>query len=396
MRRISRYPTPAGIADSKRGAPRQRLGNSRPPSGLAQPSAFGRLSLRGDESLTNTSYPVARRGCLVRTADKRTDEQKTLSLADGEVALKLIAARAAGFLEAIKFGIEEGAAQLGVRLEWPEADDKRLRGLSPARRSRAQGPIYDFDEFAFFLDGALIIARGCVTLCVSSHKKDSTDKIKPFYSKFWMRFILATHPESLAEDQRALDLSAKVLSEFDERCGVLSSPVMSAIAKLYAEAVTAATGVEVYVDPTGNGSFSILAVGASTNDFTELFEATNSGERLSDEMKKDGAISAVQLVELAFCVFKIEQPDRFGEVDLRAQLGEDCDLVIYDDDVDAKRGVFISKIQNKEARFVGLTRIPLRSGQNAKSASKVAFGQLHEASANVVSGGLVTQYASRF
>lgn len=369
-------------------------------SGAVQPSSASNEGLAASEAVETASYvdgpmmqtlyPVVRRGTLVRAGNSKTKEACALNFEQGEAALKLIEKRKDEFQAAIVEAIRASAAEQGLTYE-----DYQTGGLTPADRNRALGAIYDFSEFAFRLNGAVVVARACVTLCVLTAADADGHRARgelPL-SKFWIRFILATHPESPRPDRLAIDLDLSVLKVFDERCTLFSNRAMAAIAPLYGKVVEEVVGYEIDLDIESRGAFAVLALGTMYGDFPEVFQAARAGEPMAEMLQRDEMASAKLLANMALSTLTEAevQPD-LQEVDLAAVLGKDAGLVLYED-MDAYTGLFVAHYGEGLARFVGLTRMPKAA---EKEFDLKTLGKVHGYSSNQVSGGLIQQYALSF
>lgn len=331
-----------------------------------------------------TQFPILRQGRMVRTtaADGR---QRALTFAQSEKAIDLLEERKDAFLGAVRQGIEAGATARKAKLRWLDESHPLIDRLSPARRSQTLGAIFDFAELAFEIDGAVTVFRACVTVCVQGGEIDGQT---PF-SKFWTRYMLVSHPAS--SNNLAENLPPKALIAYEALCSVLTSAAVAAMAPLYVEIVSKVIGEPVQVDFENNGELSVLALDTKGGDFPRTFAALQAGHSLGKVLQgKD--VTARRLVELAAPALagKVYEPKKAAHLD-ELFPSEDYQLVAYES-TDADRGLFLVRIDDSRARFVGLTRAP----DIAEEEGKGPFRQAHAASSSVVSGGLVTQYGMQF
>lgn len=331
-----------------------------------------------------TQFPIVRQGRMVRTTNQ-AGQHRALTFLQSEKAVDLLQERSEAFLDALKQGLAKAAADQKTKFRWLDETHQHVGKLSPARRSQTLGAIYDFAELAFKLGEAVVIFRACVTVCV---KGDNPDARTPF-SKFWTRYLLVSHGE--ARSGLATDLSPTTLVAFDDVCSKLTTAAMEAMAPLYTEVITKVLGEPVQVDFETQGELSVLALDTAGEDFAATFAALQAGVSLGGLLGKKAA-TARCLVELAAQALagKAYKP----KTTVVEELFPDADyqLVAYES-TDADRGLFLARIDNACARFVGLTRAPDAAEAPQETGG---FRQAHAASSSVVSGGLVTQYGMQF
>jgi hypothetical protein len=312
---------------------------------------------------------------------------RALTFGQSERAVAMLRVREAEFTAAIREALEAAADARGVRFEWLNEGSPAVKKLSPARRSQTLGPIFDFAELAFSLDGAVTIFRACVTVCVES--KDV--KAATPFSKFWTRYMLVTHPASRQANKRAVDLSPSDLIAFEGLCSHLTNAAMAAMAPLYLRVVEKLLRRKVSIDFEKHGEFSVLALDTAEGDFAETFSSLQAGEPLSQLANADGGGTARWLVGLAAEALAGRRPGKMADLGKLFPPGE-YQLVAYEN-TDADRGLFLMRLQDSRAHFVGLTRAP-KPAEKARASDP--FKLAHAASSSVVSGGLVTQYAMQF
>jgi hypothetical protein len=330
-----------------------------------------------------TQFPILRQGRIVQTT--AAGRHRALTFAQSEKAIDLLEEQKDLFLAAVRDGVAKGAAAQGAKFKWLDERHPLIHSLSPARRSQTLGAIFDFAELAFEIDGAVSIFRACVTVCVKGGEADAQLP----YSKFWTRYLLVSHPKSsngLAENVPPKDLVA-----YEARCSALTAAAIEAMAPLYVKIISDLIGQAVEIDFKNNGELSVLALDTKDGDFPTTFASLQAGNSLGKALQNKHS-TARKLVELAAPALagKAYQASNAARLDeLFPQ--EDYQLVAYQS-TDSDRGLFLVKIDDNRARFVGLTRAPEIVQTDGEDPAR----QAHAASSSVVSGGLVTQYGMQF
>jgi hypothetical protein len=173
---------------------------------------------------------------------------------------------------------------------------------------------------------------------------------------------------------------------------------MKAIAPLYVDIVKTVLEEDVDINIRSHGEVSVLALDTKGGDFTSMFASLQAGQSLAHVLKGQGQDTASQLLQIATPAFsgKAYRAERTKLGELFPP--EDFQLVTYES-TDADRGLFLAKIEDKRARYVGLTRAPQPLEDAALDVDDVdddPFRAAHAASSSVVSGGLVTQIGMKF
>jgi hypothetical protein len=336
--------------------------------------------------VAKTLFPVVRRGQLVRATSVATKQAQTLDLDQSAVALRRLTETAPHTLVAIQDAMIEALPNRSVKL----LEDHRAE-LSPGGQPPGLGVIYNYAEFAIELDGATIIVRPSVTLCIRPPADIELVLGQPF-SKFWTRFILVTHPESQEDGHIAANLSDDVLRAFDNDCARLHAAAVGTIQPIYGKALGEALGQALSLDSENNGRFEVLTVGSRSEDVPELFEAASGGASLTGQVEL-GDEAAERLFRLAMPT--LARDPGIGTVEALKMFREDdtYQFLIYQSPSQADKGLFVARVHDKTARFVGLA---VADHEARWPDLKLGFGEAHHAAANVVSAGLIAQYARQF
>lgn len=337
-----------------------------------------------------TLYPVVRHGRLVRAISADSGAKKLPVLLDAkqsEVALGLLHERAGAALDTIKQAMKAASGEREFAFS-PEDDAQLAHG----GRAKGLGVVYNYPEFAIRLDGAKVVVRCSVTLCVEPPGDvpldDETEGESNLpLSKFWTRYILIEHPESADEERRAINLSDAVLHKFRADCERLSNAVIDEITPLYAAVLEEVTEQKLILDAANNGRFDVFTLGAAGGDVGEFFSAASDGESFSEQVRS-GRIAAKTLAQLAVAALDLKQGDLQAALK-QFQEDEDCQVVLYDTGV-IERALYLGRIDDDVARFVGLAL------EAPSKADRLPIAEAHHAASNEVSAGFVSMYARAF
>ncbi|WP_372785292.1 hypothetical protein [Phenylobacterium sp.] len=251
------------------------------------------------------------------------------------------------------------------------------------------GIVFNYPEFAILLDGAQIIVRSSVTLCIKPPVGSDPNRQMPF-SKCWTRMILQSHPASTADQYAAIDLPDEILRAFDEDCTVLHRAAVDAILPDYAKVISAAMDQTLSLDAYGNGAFEVLTLGARGGDISEVFNAIADGETLTAQAAdSDGAR---RLVDFALPSLT-RQTGVTRDKALAAFRADDERQLLVVETGEADQALYLALFKNKTARFVGMA---VDNGRRVPEALRNSPAEARHGVANVVSASLIANYARQF
>ena len=195
---------------------------------VATAAASGSAQVRGGHP--DISFPVLRVGRLISTITAK-DGPRVLDFEEGERAIKRFEEAPERFDQALEKILNENGCRI------VPAPDGLV--LAPPKRSSAFGAVFDFAEHAFVTrTGATCLARLCATVCVVEPFDDVIRTPLPkVYSKLWIRIILASHPESDAPQNRALNLSPALVAGFQQECLLLGDAILASAMEPYGEVI---------------------------------------------------------------------------------------------------------------------------------------------------------------
>ena len=360
-------------------------------SALAEARGNGRRqTVRHEPQIAHMddAYPVVREGWLVSASAPDGADTSILNYLQGKRALELFDAQSNNIDSILR-----EAADYAIKSIDPNGrvyrNAPKPYSLQPAGRNPALGAVYDFSEFAFQVGEALVLARACITVCVSETGPDHKPPVNSQrrMSKFWVRFVMAEFESARGEPRYAVNLPNEVLARFYDQCATIGEAVMSALVKPYQkvlrEVVTGASKIKV----TTHERLSVFAVSTQSSDFTRLFQAAQTGHRLTRQLA--GNSVAWRLALLAHLMLQ-EGGAAPSEDELVETLKDDkIDFILYDDP-QGRRGLFLARFDSHRARFVGLARAP--SGADAD----LPPTRPSHTSACAVTGSLISEYGARF
>lgn len=332
-----------------------------------------------------TLYPVVRIGQLVRATNAKTGKARALSFDQAQTALARLQSRADETLDAIQAAMIAAVRAAGDEIVLIDEQTDDLAGAGPAR---GLGVIFNYHEFAVALNGAVIVVRNAVTLCITPAQDilEAQDNELPC-SKAWTRFNLLTHPDSREAGHRAANLGAEPLRIFEAQCQVMAKAALEALGGIYREVLEAAMGEELNLDTHSQGDFSVLTLGLSGGDSPALFEAARSGQGFTAQVQQ-GTQAARRFAELALPA--LQGKDLKLEEALAKFRADDACKYIRFETPDADEGLYVACFKGNSARFVGVAH-DQREVTNGDSVVELADAA--HLSANVVSAGLITRFA---
>lgn len=342
-----------------------------------------RASTGSHSSVARTEIPVVRRGQLVRATSRADGTPRALTLEQSRQALKLLAAEADDTLEKIRSAMiarfPQGKATFNAEAQ---------KGLAAAGRAASLGVIYNYQEFALHIEGAVVVVRPTVTLCIQP-ANDLRDARPIPFSKFWTRFILTSHPR-LTDGAPSAEQD-EVVRWFDEACKTMHEAAMSSLVSIYGTALAEAMGEPLDLNIEDNGAFSVLTLSVHGADTQELFTAASEGATFSVQMSK-APLATQRLLELAGPRIAANQA-LAAEDPVRALREDDrCQVIFYESPED-DQGLYFMKATDTLATFVGIAWD--RGDDTAERIRKNPARASHSPS-NVVSAGLSSQYGRIF
>ncbi len=180
--------------------------------------------------------------------------------------------------KAIDAGLEEiGAYGAVVTKELPV-----YRLAAPRKRSQLITAV-DFKEFAFRLNGALVLARASIdfdpVVSPVPDRKNSSAKLA-------IRFLLAEHPASRLYNQHAIDLPDAAITEFARCASLLADRALTALHNPFERYIRETSGQQD-LHVKDHLTHSLFLIGTHDKGFNGLLEGLKNGQGPSEYVERN-------------------------------------------------------------------------------------------------------------
>ncbi len=226
----------------------------------------------------------------------------------------------------------------------------------------------DLEEMFVAFDGVKFLVRPSYTVCAQSETSRAVRELRnaddpnfiDVYSKVWFRFI------ALGEGERFFQKGEPVEDRIYTLTEQLAESMLGPALSIYAEVVEAALGRKLDIQSVGQ--LDIYSTSVAPEEFDQLFEAVSNGQRTPFSISQGRARTAFETLARQL----VNQDKDFASIEDVAQpssmhafmqaLRDDKSgntrsyKVLALNDMSGNRGVFLTKVMNDRAKFVGLAR----------------------------------------
>jgi hypothetical protein len=320
--------------------------------------------------------PVVRIGCLIAPSRKANQTPKGLTYEQGEAAVQAIDENVSEFNRAMRDAIVRTIKSpkiSGRILPKPPLGIK----LRPATRAPNLGVVYDFEEIIFELDGFLILARACVTVCVESEGMLGVADNKN-YSKFWTRFILCGR----SKDSDNVSVTAQELAAFDRHCRGIGEETFKLLESPYETVIRKVTR-QLNAKIDFREKFVAVAAEADKDDFHLLYSAVDRHTPFRELAEHNETAQQLQVLAEHYFADPTSKNAMIPGIDKSVKLISYENTALY-------RGLFLRKLEPTMVTYIGVGREP-RGADQLRGAHEYS-----KTPANVVTAGLIGAVASRF
>ena len=232
-------------------------------------------------------------------------------------------------------------------------DDPEPRATTSLRRSGMYSetpPIIDFAEQVVTFDNLDVIFRIGITVCLNDDvlgfKLRDDDEV---CSKLWVRALLARF-----DGEKAIDVQPDTIRHFLEAASVLAENMLVEAAKAYEHAFS-----EVIAEPITirlAQKIDVASVATDSEDFRALLEYLSAGGTAEQFFKEHPADERLlRLSKFASDWIGVEKTHP-GEPFWTNS--DDCKLIRLNEPHQYE-GLYVMKLNDKEARFIGIAHYPL-------------------------------------